>query len=236
MHRSYIIIQSININSLQKHHIDHKSDHSMQTSHILCFQETRIRYAHDVDRYIDTSRYKYIHNYGGHGILMLYEHHINFASFYTMNCNESEFTASSFNLGTCNAIYVIIVYHAHSTNITLFVDHLHKLIHEAPLECQIIILDDFNVDISHDNTQHYKNKKFLHSTNKLPHLKQQISTSTTIKNSLIDHIWSNIPGFETTYRVTNAYWLDYHKSIYCTFKLPNSLPKFSRQSSSFPFT
>ena len=82
----------------------------MQTSHILCFQETRIRYVHDVDKYIDASRYKYIHNYGGHGILMLYEHHINCASFYTMNYNELEFTATSFNLDTCNAIYVITVY------------------------------------------------------------------------------------------------------------------------------
>ena len=115
MCRSHIIIQSININFLQKHHIDYKTDHSMQTSHILCFQETRIRYAHDVDKYIDASRYKYIHNYGGHGILMLYEHHINCASFYTMNCNGLELTATFFNLGTRNVIYVIIVYRAHSS-------------------------------------------------------------------------------------------------------------------------
>ena len=236
MRRSHIIIQSININSLQKHYIDYKTDHSMQTSHILCFQETRIRYAHDVDKYIDASRYKYIHNYGGHGILMLYEHHINCALFYTMNCNGSELIAASFNLGTHNAIYVITVYRAHSTNITLFVNHLHDLVHKAPLECPIIILGDFNVDISHDNTQHYENKKFFHSMNKLHHLKQQISTPTTINNSLIDHIWSDIPGIETTYGVTDAYWPDYHKPIYCAFKLPNSLPKFSRQSSSLPFT
>ena len=56
MRHSHIIIQSININSLQKHHIDDKSDHSMKTSHTLCFQETRVRYAHDVDKYIDASK------------------------------------------------------------------------------------------------------------------------------------------------------------------------------------
>ena len=122
----HIIIQSIKINSLQKHHIDFISDHSMQTSHILCFQETRVKYVHDVDKYIDASRYKYIHNYGGQSILMLYEHHINFTSFYTMNCNGSKFIAASFNLSTHSAIYVVIVYSAHSTNITLFVDHLQN--------------------------------------------------------------------------------------------------------------
>ena len=156
---------------------------------------------------------------------MLYEHHINCASFYTMNCNGSKLTAASFNLGTCNVIYIITVYRAHSTNITLFVDHYQELVHKAPLECPIIILGDFNVDISHDSTQHYENKKFLHSMNKLHHLKQQISTPTTIKNSLMDHIWSDIPGIETTYGVTDAYWRDYHKPIYCAFKLPNKFTK-----------
>jgi hypothetical protein len=67
-------------------------------------------------------------------------------------------------------------------------------------------------------------------------LKQQILTPTTIKNSLIDHIWSNIPGMDTKYEVPDAYWLDYHKPIYCAFKLSNTLPKYLRQSCSFCFT
>ena len=98
-----------------------------------------------------------------------------------MNYNGSKFIAASFNLGTRNAIYVITIYHAHSTNITLFKDHLHELVNKAPLECLIIILGDFNVDISHDSIQHYENKKFLHCMNKLHHLKQQISTPTILK-------------------------------------------------------
>ena len=53
MHHSHIIIQSININSLQKYHIDYKNDHSMHNSHIICFQETGVRHACDIDTYID---------------------------------------------------------------------------------------------------------------------------------------------------------------------------------------
>jgi hypothetical protein len=37
MRCSHICIQSIKINSLKKHHLNYKSDRSMQTSHILCF-------------------------------------------------------------------------------------------------------------------------------------------------------------------------------------------------------
>jgi hypothetical protein len=54
--------------------INYKSDHSMQTSHILFFQETKINQANDIRKYIDTPRYNYMHNYNKHGILMMYEH------------------------------------------------------------------------------------------------------------------------------------------------------------------
>ena len=103
-------------------------------------------------------------------------------------------------------IYVITMYHAHSTNITLFVDHLQELVNKFPLECPIVILGNFNVDISHDTTQQYKNKKkLLYCMNKLHQLKQQISTPMTINNSLIDHIWPNISRIETRYGITYAY-------------------------------
>jgi hypothetical protein len=79
-----------------------------------------------------------------------------------------------------------------------------------------------------------KLKKILNCMNKY-NLKQQISIPTTIKNSLIDHIWSNVLGIDIKYRVTDVYWPDYHKPTYCAFKLPNTLPKYLRQSCSFCF-
>jgi exonuclease III len=232
--RSHTIIQSININSLQKHHLDYKSDHSMQTSHILCFQETKINQANNIGKYIDTSRYNYIHNYDKHGILMMYERQMICASYQTRVNNGSEFIATSFNLGTHNAIYVITVYRAHSTKITLFLENLDQLIIEVPIECPIVILGDFNIDVSKDTTQYYEMEKILNYMQKHK-LKQQITTPTTKKNSLIDHIWSNIPRIDTQYGVTDAYWPDYHKPIYCAFKLPNTLPQYVRHTKAFRF-
>jgi hypothetical protein len=54
-----------------------------------------------------------------------------------------------------------------------------------------------------------KLKRILNCMNN-HNLKQQI---TTIKISLIDHIWSNIPRMDTKYGVVDAYWPDYYKSI-----------------------
>ena len=67
-------------------------------------------------------------------------------------------------------------------------------------------------------------------------LNQHIKTPTTKKNSLIDHIWSNIPGIDLKYGVTDAYWPDYHKPIFCAFELSNKIPKYSKQSKSIFFT
>ena len=106
---------------------------------------------------------------------------------------------------------------------------LLELIKEAPLECPIIILGDFNVDLSNGTTQDYEIKKLLDFIYK-QNFKQHISVPTTQLNSLIDHIWSNIPGTETKYGVTNAYWPDYHKPIYCAFKLPTTLQKYYKST------
>jgi hypothetical protein len=96
---SHTIIQSININSLQKHHLDYKSDHSMQISHVLCFQETKINQANNIGKYIDTSRYNCIHNYDKHGILMMYEQQMICASYQTRVNNGSKFITTSFEFG-----------------------------------------------------------------------------------------------------------------------------------------
>jgi hypothetical protein len=102
------------------------------------------------------------------------------ASYQTRVNNGSEFIVASFNLGTRNAIYVITVYRAHSTKITLFLENLDQLIIEAPIECPIVILGDFNIDVFRDTTQYYEMEKILNYMQKLK-LKQQITTPTTKK-------------------------------------------------------
>jgi hypothetical protein len=74
MCRLNIIIESINTIIFQKYHLNYKSDHSMQTSHISCFLKTKINQANKIWKYIDTSEYNYIHNYDKHGIFMMCEH------------------------------------------------------------------------------------------------------------------------------------------------------------------
>ena len=133
-------------NSLRKYHLDYKTDHNMQTSYILYFQETKINQENEISEFIDTSRYKFTHIKDKHGLLMVYKYQMQPASYQTKTCNESKFIITSFNLGISNAIYVITLYSNHSTKITNFLKILESLTKKTSIECLIVILDDLNVD------------------------------------------------------------------------------------------
>jgi hypothetical protein len=66
-------------------------------------------------------------------------------------------------------------------------------------------------------------------------LKSQFSESITKVESQLDHIWANVLENKCKYGVIEAYWLDFHKSIYIAFKLPNTLPMYNKKSLMFPF-
>ena len=97
IHQSHTIIQSIIINSLSKHYLNIQNDHNLQSSHILCFQETRIKCSQEIYMYINTSKYNYIHNSDRHGLLMLYEKNIICSSSIIKHHNGSEFIGATFN-------------------------------------------------------------------------------------------------------------------------------------------
>jgi hypothetical protein len=44
-----------------------------------------------------------------------------------------------------------------------------------------------------------------------------------------------IPRNEYKYGVIEAYWLDFHKSIYIAFKLPNTIPMYNKKPLLSPF-
>jgi hypothetical protein len=61
-------------------------------------------------------------------------------------------------------------------------------------------------------------------------LKSQFNGSTTKVGFQLDHIWANVPRNECKFGVAKTYWLDFHKSIYIVFKLPNTLPMYNRKN------
>jgi hypothetical protein len=66
-------------------------------------------------------------------------------------------------------------------------------------------------------------------------LKSQFSENTTKVGSQLDHIWANVPGNECKSCVTKAYWSNFHKPIYITFKSLNTFPIYNKKPIMSPF-
>jgi len=67
----HIIIQSTNVNSLSKYQGDIQNDYNLQSSYILCFQETKVKLAQEISQFINTSKYSYMYTIDKHRLLII---------------------------------------------------------------------------------------------------------------------------------------------------------------------
>ncbi len=145
-------------------------------------------------------------------------------SYYT-TCNGLEYISTTFNIRIRRAIHIICVYRSHSSFISMFLNTLQMLIQKSPNDCPLIILGNFNIDILDDNNHENNTQQSIDFMNKLE-LKSQFKNITTKVGSQLNHIWSNVLGNECKSSVSKAYWLDFHKPIYITFTLQDTLKIF----------
>jgi hypothetical protein len=66
-------------------------------------------------------------------------------------------------------------------------------------------------------------------------LNSQFCGNTTKEGFQLDHIWTNVPRNECKSSVIEASWPYFHKPIYMAFKLPNTLPMYTKKPLTFPF-
>jgi hypothetical protein len=66
-------------------------------------------------------------------------------------------------------------------------------------------------------------------------LKSQFSENIIKVKFELDHIWANILGIECKSSATEAYLLDFHKSIYIKFNLLNILLMYNKKPVMSPF-
>jgi hypothetical protein len=155
-------------------------------------------------------------------------------SYYTTTCNGSKYILATFNIRTQKAIHIICVYKNHSSLISMFLNTLETLIQKSPNDCPFIVSRDFNIDILDDSNDKDNKQQIIIFMNKSK-LKSQFKNITTKAGSQLDHIWSNVLRNESKSSVSKTYWPDFHKPIYMTFKLPNTLPIYSNKPILSPF-
>jgi exonuclease III len=119
--QSHTIIQSLNTRSLSLHFQNIETDHNMQTSHILCLNETKVKSQNESShQHSNHSKYKSIVTYGSYGTMLLYGRFIVLDSCEFVTMFRLEFIVASFNTSTCQTIHIILVYNPPSLSLTFF--------------------------------------------------------------------------------------------------------------------
>lgn len=95
---------SKHIKFLRQHHLNIHNDHNLQLSHILCFQGTIIKYSKEVSQFINLCKYKYIHNFDGHCLFLLYDKNMMCSS---ISINHHSGSTTTFNEEHRKAIHVL---------------------------------------------------------------------------------------------------------------------------------
>ena len=112
---------------------------------------------------------------------------------------------------------VVNLYRQNSTNLLQFKhaieivkQHLYNIRRDA---CQqyTVIMGDFNLNWFEKSTQELM-------SNLLPNFKQLIESPTTDYNSLLDHIYSDLPSDSVMCYTTECYYSD-HKPVVCAVRL-----------------
>ena len=74
------------------------------------FSRNKIKYLKKVSQFINLSKYKYLHNFDRHGLLLLYDKNVICSSKRRNYHSGSEFIAVMLNEGHRKAIHVIMLY------------------------------------------------------------------------------------------------------------------------------
>ncbi len=96
--QTHTIIQSLNTRFLLLHFQNIEMNHNLQTSHILCLNETKVKIQNKSShQYSNDSKYKSIITYKSQGTMLLYDRNIVLDSCESVIMSRSEFIVASFN-------------------------------------------------------------------------------------------------------------------------------------------
>jgi hypothetical protein len=86
----------------------------------------------------------------------------------------------------------------------------------------IVIIGDFNIEMLTNTLQSMELKQIMNKYG----LQLVSFEITTIYNTQIDHIWTNVLLQQCHFGSSTTYWTN-HKPIHIAFKLLNHVPKFT---------
>jgi exonuclease III len=198
---SSVSILSLNTRNLHAHMDDILNDYDTMQSDILCLQETYMTLCMQNKQF---PNHNCISSYITHGVMILVKKHVTILEHIHFEENNVEMVLAKVFLHE-SEIAILNLYvapHATFSNIlnvlSNALDHLH-------LNETIVIVGDFNIDMLQNNARTKELENYMCKYS----LRFLLNNINHVQNTLIDHVWSNVPISQYNVFILDTYWSDH---------------------------
>ena len=218
--QSFLKICYLNARSVHKHIQDLRTDFNYSSSDINIFSETMFSHE-DPDHMYDIVNYSLFRNdspslsnrsrpYGGTAVYSKSP----FLPGYPFCYNVHGIEITIIKISSCKGYTIVAIYRSPKVPVRQLCEAISKIFAIISTENSIIV-GDFNINWLNDTEK----RPLYNILIRDQHYQQMISTYTTDKKTLIDHIYTIIAHLDIQAGVLETYFSD-HKAIWASFHFP----------------
>ena len=208
---THLIISLLNVRSITAKFSDILNDLCLSCAHVSCFCETWLSPSHSSpnlgDNYITIRSDRTNDNHKG-GVLISVLESLYPSHRLSLNFLGIESVITTLTLPNSNCLNI---YRSPSCSIDILINALTTILNNVPQTNPSVILGDFNDNVLNKQT------KFLQFMSRKGYT-QLVSTPTTDRGTLIDHVYYNQSVQNWIVEVNDTYYSD-HDTVYCAIPL-----------------
>jgi exonuclease III len=206
---SFVSILTLNIRNLHAHMDDILNDYDTMQSDILCLQEKYMTLCMQNKQF---PNHNCISSYTTHGVMILVKKHVTILEHMHFKENIVEMVLAKVIFHE-SKITILNLYAAPHATLSNILNVLSNALHHLHLNETIIILGDFNIDMLQNNSRTKELENYMCNYS----LRFLLDKINHVQNTLIDHVWSNVPISQYIF-ILDTYWSD-HDTISIVLEL-----------------
>ena len=205
---NYVTITLLNVRSLVPKVADIEQDVCLKAAKILCFCETWLSSSQSTPTILSDQRVIRCDRQTGNnkgGSMICNPSQIKPSRTCTFTSNNIEVACSTLTLSNANKIQVFVLYRSPNVALQILLTTISRmLVYTSNADLPTLILGDFNEDQPNSSIVRLKS---AHGYTQL------VTTPTTDKGTLIDHVYYNKPTSDIILQVHDTYYSD-HDTVY----------------------
>jgi exonuclease III len=186
------------------------NDYDTMQSDILCLQETYMTLCMQNKQF---PNHNCISSYITHGVMILVKKHVTILEHMRFEENNVEMVLAKV-IFHGSEIAILNLYAASHATFSNILNVLSNALEHLHLNETIVIVGDFNIDMLQNNARTKELENYMCRYN----LRFLLDKINHVQNTLIDHVWSNVPISQYNLFILDTYWSD-HDTISIVLEL-----------------